>query len=124
MHQKATLFNDSDLAAKILATSDPVLVKRLGRKVKTFDSGSWNEVRERIVGEGCDLKFSDLVLRTQLMETGNRELVEASPADRTWGIGYGAKKAPSVRDNWGKNLLGIALMAARERIREEEANAK
>jgi ribA/ribD-fused uncharacterized protein len=45
--------------------------------------------------------------------------VEASPYDRIWGIGLGAEdpkaKHPST---WqGENLLGFALMDAREAIR-------
>lgn len=45
---------------------------------------------------------------------------KASPRDRIWGIGFGAKNAGSQRKRWGQNLLGKCLMVVRDRIREEE----
>ncbi len=59
-----------------------------------------------------------------LLGTGTQVLVEASPYDRIWGIGLGAEdpkaKHPST---WqGENLLGFALMDAREAIRNSLEN--
>jgi ribA/ribD-fused uncharacterized protein len=53
------------------------------------------------------------------METGDRELVEASPEDRIWGIGFTEKDAKENGERWGQNLLGKALVEVRRRIREE-----
>lgn len=53
-----------------------------------------------------------------MLATGDRELVEASPDDRIWGIGFEAVKADANRDQWGENLLGLALMNVRKRLRE------
>jgi len=77
------------------------------------------------VQDGSYYKFVNTLLegedlKAQLLKTGESELVEASPMDKIWGIGFGAQKAPSVREKWGLNLLGKALMHARERIRKEE----
>jgi len=58
-------------------------------------------------------------LKAALLETGDRELVEASPRDKIWGIGFGAANASSERSRWGLNLLGQALMEARKRLRDE-----
>lgn len=58
-------------------------------------------------------------LAKKLLETGERELVEASPYDRVWGIGYGAADAEDSREFWGENLLGKALMRVRDRLRGE-----
>ena len=62
------------------------------------------------------LKFSQSAdLRAALLDTGTKVLVEASPLDRTWGIGL-APDDPRARtpSQWlGRNLLGVALMAAR-----------
>ena len=57
-----------------------------------------------------------------LLETSDRLLVEASPYDRTWGVGYSASKAEANRSNWGENLLGKALMRVRDRLRAQENN--
>jgi ribA/ribD-fused uncharacterized protein len=59
-------------------------------------------------------------LKALLLATGERELVEASPMDRIWGIGFGEKNAGRARRHWGLNLLGKALMDVRKRLREEE----
>lgn len=56
------------------------------------------------------------VLRAQLLATGDKELAEASPRDRTWGIGFGAANADKNRHRWGKNLLGKVLMEVRRRL--------
>jgi hypothetical protein len=64
-------------------------------------------------------------LKRVLLETGDRLLVEAAKSDRIWGIGFTAGAAKTVsRDRWGQNLLGIALMKVRKRIREEDAEAQ
>jgi ribA/ribD-fused uncharacterized protein len=55
-----------------------------------------------------------------LLATGDRELAEASPFDRVWGIGFTADCAEMNRESWGQNLLGRALMDVRARLREEE----
>lgn len=47
-------------------------------------------------------------------------LVEASPFDNIWGIGYEAKYALDQGEGkWGLNLLGRALMQARGTLREK-----
>ncbi|ORY02736.1 hypothetical protein BCR34DRAFT_573963 [Clohesyomyces aquaticus] len=124
MVQKARLFSDEEVAQRMLKTTDPKLHKSLGREVRGFSEGVWNENRLRIVEEGSYLKFTvskDATrLRKMLLDTGDRELVEASPRDRIWGVGFGAKNAGNNRRRWGLNLLGKALMNVRKRLREEE----
>lgn len=53
-----------------------------------------------------------------LARTGTQVLVEASPVDRIWGIGRAAGDPDALRPSrWlGLNLLGFALMEARERL--------
>ena len=62
-------------------------------------------------------------LRTFLLGTGQRVLVEASPRDRIWGIGL-TRDDPAARDpaRWpGLNLLGFALMDVRDALRPVSA---
>ncbi|CAO2648009.1 Nn.00g089310.m01.CDS01 [Neocucurbitaria sp. VM-36] len=123
MVQKARLFGDEVVAAKMLATTNPKEHKALGRKVKNFDGGKWDEHKLQIVIDGNYHKFtvSDDAknLRSMLLATGERELVEASPMDRIWGVGFTEKDAGKNRVRWGENLLGEALMSVRGRLREE-----
>jgi ribA/ribD-fused uncharacterized protein len=127
MHQKAFLFKDEETAAEIMAETDPRQTQALGRKVKNFDKKLWEQHRLRIVTEGSYHKYKhsllkDKDIKAELLATGDRELVEASPVDSIWGVGFAENKAEENRDKWGLNLLGKALTAARKRIREEEGH--
>lgn len=137
MYHKAVLFNDLPIAKEILETSNPKKQKALGRVVKGFDPKVWNANRERIVEEGSYFKFkygadegelgddeTGLTLRERLLATGDREIVEASPMDKIWGIGFGWKNAERRRAHWGLNLLGKALMKVRDRLRAEAAEGE
>ncbi|EME88583.1 uncharacterized protein MYCFIDRAFT_85030 [Pseudocercospora fijiensis CIRAD86] len=85
------------------------------------ERGRWDENKSRIVEEGNFYKFSENEgLKKKLLETGERELVEASPNDRIWGIGFGEEDAEENRGRWGENRLGVALMNVRRRLREGE----
>ncbi|KAK7705196.1 60S ribosomal protein L19B [Diaporthe eres] len=132
MYQKARLFNDNKVAGEVLAGSElhPRKIKTLGRKVVGFDEATWVAERERIVQEGTWLKMTEpahdgqVNLGELLLATGDRELVEASPYDQVWGVGFRAKDAERNRERWGLNLLGKALMAVRERLRKDSAENK
>lgn len=78
-------------------------------------------MKYNVVEEGNYMKFTQNEnLKKLLLDTGERELVEASRFDRVWGIGYSAANALYVeKEEWGQNLLGKALMRVRERTREE-----
>ncbi|OAQ97753.1 hypothetical protein LLEC1_00411 [Akanthomyces lecanii] len=133
MYQKAILFGDTEVGEKILAAVHPRMVKALGRKVKGFTEKKWLYNRENIVRKGNILKFTNAIteegfrkgttegcapivgsLKQMLLATGTKELVEASPRDRIWGVGYSPEDAPAKREKWGQNLLGKVLMEVRE----------
>ena len=125
MHQKALLFKDEETAAEILKETDPARTQALGRKIKNFDKKLWVCHRDRIVEKGSYHKYKHSLketedLKAMFLATGDRELVETSPDDRIWGVGFGAEDAEGNRDKWGLNLLGKALTKARKRIKEEE----
>ncbi|MEV1062087.1 NADAR family protein [Streptomyces sp. NPDC050263] len=120
MAQKARLFEDAEAEQRALAAGHPSQAKKAGRLVRGFDEAVWERERLRIVVEGSVHKFaSDPALRSFLLGTGDRVLVEASPVDRVWGIGLSATdEAATTPEHWrGQNLLGFALMQARERLR-------
>ncbi|CAG7580233.1 MAG: gp50 [uncultured marine phage] len=121
MEQKAYLFDDYDVADQIMESKHPREVKKLGRKVSGFDSQMWEEQCQDIVFEANYAKFSQhKELKELLLSTGDKELVEASPYDRIWGIGFDEKNALKNKDDWGRNLLGKVLMEVREEIRKEQ----
>ena len=119
MEQKALLFGDKETAKKIMKTQLPGEQKSLGRSVKNFDRNIWDQHCMSIVIKGNYAKFSqDGVLKKQLLHTGNRIIVEASPYDKIWGIGM-LENDPGIEDptNWkGLNLLGNAIMTVRSLV--------
>ncbi len=121
MAGKARLFGDGDAVARVLGAGHPSQAKSAGRLVRGFDEEVWARERVGIVVEGSVRKFSaDAELRGFLLGTRERVLVEASPVDRVWGIGLAADDvAAGDPERWrGPNLLGFALMVARERLRK------
>lgn len=110
MHHKALLFNDTYIATKILLVKNPSEHKALGRQVKNYSEDVWVENRERIVKDILRSKFSSSTfLANYLLEHRGTTIVEASPYDRIWGIGYEEHNALENIDNWGLNLLGKLL---------------
>ncbi|MFC8431709.1 NADAR family protein [Streptomyces sp. NPDC057253] len=120
MAGKARLFEDREAEAAVLSAGHPSQAKKAGRLVRGFDERTWQRERFGIVVEGSVHKFAAHDdLREFLLNTGDRVLVEASPVDRVWGIGLAADdEAASDPERWrGPNLLGFALMEARDRLR-------
>ena len=90
---------------------------RLGSNLKTPDDSPLLAEMDGEKGKGMGATLAEV-----LLATGEREIVEASPMDRIWGIGFGERKAEEVgRERWGLNLLGKALMEVRSELREEAA---
>lgn len=119
MAGKARLFGDTEACERILAATTPADAKKLGRTVRQFDEARWKAARFDLVTQGNIAKFSsNPALTAFLLGTGGKVLVEASPRDTIWGIGLGADHAAaSDPQRWrGLNLLGFALMAARDAL--------
>ncbi|KAF8757231.1 hypothetical protein RHS01_03747 [Rhizoctonia solani] len=122
MHQKGILFAR---ILRLLALFWRLQIRAISRPRKNgsnFDEAIWKRERLNIIIEGSRLKFEQSeYLKIKLLATGDSELVEASPFDRIWGIGFGAKSAPMKRDKWGENLLGKALMIVRQGLKGKAA---
>jgi len=118
MYHKAILFNDLKVAEQIIdSADDPKAVKALGRMVKRFDQTKWDEKKFEIVVNGNREKFrQNEGLKNLLLETKGREIIEASPMDRIWGIGFSKANAMKNRHRWGQNLLGKAIIQVRDEL--------
>jgi ribA/ribD-fused uncharacterized protein len=117
MAHKALLFGDAEIFEEIIKADKPGEVKELGRQIRGFDEVRWNDKKFHIVKTGNIHKFNqDKDLKDFLIATGDRVIVEASPTDTVWGIGL--SQDSKMIDNphtWrGENLLGFALMEARD----------
>lgn len=122
MVEKARLF-DVSMVDKILEAKSAKEVKALGRKVKKFDEKKWTEGSFDIVVRGNKAKFTQHEdLKSYLLSTSDKIIVEASPYDKVWGIGMlGNDKMATNPLAWrGLNKLGFALMVVRNEILKKE----
>jgi ribA/ribD-fused uncharacterized protein len=122
MAMKAITFNDQEALTKIMASGDPSLQKATGRLVKNFDPTVWNPVAKDYVYKANMAKFTaNPKLFDYILSTGDREIVEASPTDKIWGIGMDTSD-PDLLDKskWrGTNWLGEVLMQVRNDLRSK-----
>ena len=127
MAGKARLFGDADAERRALTASHPKQAKDAGRSVRGFDEARWRAHRFALVVEGSVHKFGQHPpLRDYLLGTNSRVLVEACPVDEVWGIGLAADDE-RVADpgRWrGLNLLGFALMEARQRLMSADGTTR
>ena len=119
MWWKAKVMGDKETGAAIFLTNNAKRQKELGREVNPFDPKLWDLVKQDVVYMGNYLKFSqNKELKKILLDTGNKILVEASPTDNIWGIGFNEETAlQSDPSSWGLNLLGKALMEVRNTLK-------
>jgi ribA/ribD-fused uncharacterized protein len=121
MYSKAELFGDNEIMKKVLETNDPDEMKKLGRQIKDFNKEVWDDKAPKIVAIGNLMKFSQNPELWEILDkTDNKILVKAADYDKIWGIGLKAEDAILVeKDKWlGSNLLGYAIMEARDTLRE------
>ncbi len=121
MYAKVKMFDDSEIASKIIAVKTPGEAKKLGRQVNNYNEQVWQENRFNIVVQANLQKFGqNSKLKDFLVNTGNRILVEASPVDKIWGIGLATDNTSIENPNlWkGLNLLGYALMKVRDNFKD------
>jgi ribA/ribD-fused uncharacterized protein len=108
MAHKAKLFNDTYTENEIMKVNSPKFQKRLGRTVANFNQSVWDSNCEVIMIRANRLKYSqNPELKQMLVNTGNKEIVEASPYD------------PNVeyKTKWkGENKLGKCLMVVRDEL--------
>lgn len=113
------------LPEAILTSDNPNQQKYLARSVAFTPRQEklYNRCRFEIVVQGNYYKFTqNPELKAKLLATGDRQLVEAAPNDRTWGIGFLARDARKHghQNGWGMNLLGKTLESVRELVRSED----
>lgn len=122
MYNKAVVFEDSDIAAKILETDDVAVIKELGRAVSNYNDTIWNGVRQVAIYKGVREKFrQNDKLKKALLDTGDSILAECAVQDKIWGIGLSMTDANrhDMKKWRGQNLLGFALMLVRDELRRE-----
>ena len=118
-HRKAELCNDLNSIQRIRDSTNPAECKRIGEGIK-LDRTTWHQHSVRIMKKALQEKFGqNRGLRDFLLETGNKQLAEASPTDKFWGTGVALGKVDVTNpSNWpGKNKLGELLMEIRTQFK-------
>lgn len=119
MYKKAEVAGDIESMAAVMATPMPNEQKAIGRRITGYDDEVWAAVRYEIVKDAIRAKFTQIPdLREQLLASGNKHIVEASPYDVVWGIGLGEDDPLRLDEkNWrGENLLGKCIMDVRDEL--------
>lgn len=133
MAQKALMFEESNpehnraVYTKIMASSDPAVIKKLGRDVFGFERSVWAAKIPAHMLVGLEAKFTQNPdLKAFLLGCPKDcVFVEASPYDDIWGIKLDASNPKS--DNpafWqGENRLGFLLTAVRDKLLKEAGDS-
>ena len=116
MRAKALLMGDDVVANAIVAAPSALAAKRLGRKVKPWDQGLWDDNCDRIMEDILVAKFNSTPGMREYILNTEGHFYEASPKDKVWGIGIGVQQAMAGAPHNGENKLGRALDRARARI--------
>lgn len=119
---KAIAFGDTEAFDNLLDVKHPAEAKKIGRKVKGFNQKVWDQIKYDRMYKTVWEKFSqNQTIKTLLLDTEPRTLVEGSPTDKIWGVGLRWDDDLILDEkNWkGQNLLGKVLMDVRDAFSEE-----
>ena len=120
MYHKCLTFDKKNkkLLNAILEEDSPKQIKKYGRQVKNYSDEVWNDLRFDIMLNGLRLKFNqNPILKQKLIDTKDKMLFEASKHDGIWGIGFEYYEAiKKDKSEFGRNLLGLALMSIRTEL--------
>lgn len=117
---KAAVMGDLDNYMQVCAATSPGKAKALGRQVKNWNEEMWKTTVCSVGFHVVYQKFQqDPRLRQILLATGDRVIAETTSRDCNWGIGLdiGDPRARNPSQWQGTNILGWALMEAREMLR-------
>ncbi|KAK0529298.1 hypothetical protein OC842_004286 [Tilletia horrida] len=109
LYQASKFAHMPDLYWEIVGQDSPRAAFNMAQKYRSHVSKDWEARRLQVMGHVQLLKYTqNSQLRARLLQTGNAELIEASPHDAFWG---------DAADGKGKNQLGKILMSVRDRLR-------
>ena len=102
---QAQKFPGTEHEEEIRLAKSPMIAARMGRARSRPLRKDWEQAKEDIMRDALRAKFTQHpALRTLLLSTGKRPLVERTGNDRYWGDGG---------DGTGRNRLGALLMELR-----------
>lgn len=99
---------DRAWAESIRKAKTPYICKIMGGSREHPLREDWEEVKDDVMRTALQYKAEQhKCFVDELMKTGNKKIIEASPSDYYWGEG---------KNGNGKNMLGILLMELRDNL--------
>lgn len=121
--QKARLFDDKQSEVAILGEENLAVQCEIGRNIKNFDKTQFRERSKEYAEKAMLEKFrQNVALKNALMDTGNKQIVEANAFETFWGAGLSLHN-PDIHyeSKWkGKNVMGTILTRVREKIKADK----
>ncbi|KAL3109151.1 hypothetical protein niasHT_013931 [Heterodera trifolii] len=132
MWAKASVFGDDESASAIMRTSNPKECKRIGSRIRLFDTTAWRRISIFVMtcANWHKYKQNEDLMRHLFNFGPDAEFVECAANDVYWGAGVALSDVEKIRDinRWpGKNILGrilSALMKKFLRKKSGEMNTK
>ena len=91
MAENTRLCQDHRAVGLIMSSPSPSTPKRIGRRVRNFDSGVGDMGKQNTVLSGANAKFTqNPAIKNYLLSSNNKILAESSSLDPVWGIGLRA----------------------------------
>ena len=120
-HKRAKTAKNHEVQQFIMNTPDPRACKAASKRI--VDDDKWNDERDEITENLVEIKPRIPLVKTFLLKTGEKELVEAT-GDMHWACGatFRSKKCPSNKTT-GRNKLGKLWMERRAKIQVEMTQA-
>lgn len=116
--QKAAIFKDWDSCKKIMASSDPREMKRIGRRISGYVNATWKDHSRQVIMDCVRSKvYSHAKMQELLLATANKFIGEGTP-DSHFGVGIHIRDPRVLNTNeWsGNNIMGKALMEVRSEM--------
>ncbi|HSW99703.1 MAG TPA: NADAR family protein [Patescibacteria group bacterium] len=111
-HYRKFADHEPTIATNILKATSPYVALQLARRYTAKRRPDWNKVKVDIMAELVRAKVAQHNdVRSILLETGDKTIVENSPWDNFWGNGP---------DNVGQNHMGRILMQVRSELQKEK----
>ena len=117
--EKAALFNDDIIQAKIMKETNPFKIKRLGDKVKNFKTNQWKAAAKEVAYRAVYANFSqNPALKGILVNTSQMKIVESS-TEPFWGTGLHLRDKNTLNRNFWKNQDGGTMSEILARVCHE-----
>ena len=122
-YSKAVFLGDEDAKQRILSSKTPYDSHQIGKELnKKLDYPTWRADHGiKAMFTACHAKFSqNNNLKSFLLSTGDRTLIEASPFDDFWGVKIPLSDVDKLKDEtkWhGRNELGKVLHKVRNALK-------